>query len=173
MRETKSFSFLLSQAVNMFALTRETINENSTKEQMLSRRAGACATFEGRVRDINEGRSVEALEYEAYDALADKEGSKIVEEARARFDIISVTCIHRLGLLRIGDLAVWVGVTAEHRGDAFAACQYVIDEVKKRVPIWKNEKYKDGTSGWVNCAAHAHNGNHAHAEASSHANKTD
>ena len=134
--------------------------------------AGGYASFEGWVRDHNEGRRVERLEYEAFEALAIKEGERIVAEAVARFGVSRAACVHRVGSLDIGDLAVWVGVSSAHRGEAFAACRYIIDEVKHRVPIWKKEHYTDGDSGWVNCercaaAAHDHDHDHAHAPADS------
>ena len=94
---------------------------------------------------------VTRLEYEAFEALAVKEGERIVEEARQRFPILQAACVHRVGSLDIGELAVWVGVSAQHRDEAFAACRYIIDEVKHRVPIWKKEHYLNGDSGWVNC----------------------
>jgi sulfur-carrier protein adenylyltransferase/sulfurtransferase len=112
---------------------------------------GGYATFEGWVRDHNEGRRVRRLEYEAYAELAVKEGERIVAEAVRRFGVRHARCVHRVGDLALGDLAVWVGVSAGHRAEAFAACRYVIDEVKHRVPIWKKEHYVDGDSGWVNC----------------------
>jgi len=127
--------------------------------------AGGYASFEGWVRDHNEGRTVQRLEYEAFEALAIKEGERIVAEAVARFGVTRAACVHRVGSLAIGDLAVWVGVSSAHRGEAFAACRYIIDEVKHRVPIWKKEHYTDGDSGWVNCercAAAAHDHDHGH-----------
>ena len=114
--------------------------------------AGACVTFEGWVRDHNDGAAVRALEYEAHAAIASQEGAKILAEARERFAIVAADCVHRVGKLAIGDCAVWVGVAAAHRGAAFDACRYIIDETKSRVPIWKKEHYASGTSGWVNCA---------------------
>lgn len=113
--------------------------------------AGGYASFEGWVRDHNEGRHVRRLEYEAYEALARKEGERIVAEAVERFGVLRAACVHRVGSLAIGELAVWVGVSSAHRAEAFAACRYIIDEVKHRVPIWKKEHYDDGDSGWVNC----------------------
>jgi molybdopterin synthase catalytic subunit len=71
----------------------------------------------------------------------------------------NAVCIHRVGILEIGDLAVWVGVSAGHRDEAFKACRYIIDEIKHRVPVWKKEYYSGGDSGWVNCEACA---NHTH-----------
>lgn len=119
------------------------------RARLLDDRAGAYASFEGWVRDHNDGRPVLGLHYEAYAALATAEGRRIVEEAAARFAITGVHCVHRTGELAIGDLAVWVGVSAGHRGAAFDACRFVIDEVKARVPIWKHERYADGDAGWL------------------------
>jgi len=113
--------------------------------------AGGYVSFEGWVRNRNEGKSVVRLEYEAYEALAQKEGLLIIEEAKNRFEIIDARCVHRLGSLALGELAVWVGVCSIHRGPAFDACEYIINEVKHRVPIWKKETYDNGDSGWVNC----------------------
>lgn len=112
---------------------------------------GAFVTFEGWVRDHHEGRRVERLEYEGYEALGLAEGQRIVTEAMERFGLLHARCVHRLGALDLGDIAVWVGASAAHRDEAFAACRYIIDEVKRRVPIWKKEHYADGDSGWVNC----------------------
>ncbi len=113
--------------------------------------AGGYVSFEGWVRDCNEGHKVTSLEYEAYAELAEKEGSRILSEVRQKFTILQARCFHRVGHLRLGEMAVWVGVTAVHRNDAFLACRYIIDEVKKRVPIWKKEHYQGGDSGWVGC----------------------
>lgn len=120
-------------------------------EQLVDPAAGAYASFEGRVRNHNEGRDVRRLEYEAYEELGRKEGDRIVEEALARFPVSKARCVHRLGVLELGELAVWVGVTAAHREAAFEACRYIIDETKLRVPIWKKEHYVAGDSGWINC----------------------
>ncbi|WP_249352420.1 MULTISPECIES: molybdenum cofactor biosynthesis protein MoaE [unclassified Rudaea] len=127
----------------------EAIDVSALARRLADARAGACATFEGWVRDHNEGRGVKRLDYQAYVPLAQAEGERILAEARARYAIVGALCVHRTGALAIGDLAVWVGVSAAHRGAAFDACRYIIDEVKKRVPIWKNEHYADGESGWL------------------------
>lgn len=116
---------------------------------LLDERVGAYASFEGWVRARNEGREVRGLRYESYAALAQKEGEAIIAEALSRFDIIDARCVHRVGDLSLGELAVWVGVTAEHRSGAFAACRWIIDEVKARVPIWKHERYAEGDAGWL------------------------
>lgn len=112
-------------------------------------RAGACVVFEGRVRNENDGKPVVELEYEAYPQMALAEGERVIEEAVERFSILRAACIHRLGRLGVGDVAVWVAVLAAHRNDGFAACSYIIDEVKSRVPIWKKEHYRSGDSSWV------------------------
>ncbi len=125
---------------------------------------GGYCSFEGWVRNNNEGHQVTRLEYEAFVELAVKEGERIVQEAIERFGVEKAACAHRVGSLAIGDLAVWVGVSSRHRDEAFKACRYIIDEVKHRVPIWKKEHYLNGDSGWVNCercAEHAHAHEHA------------
>lgn len=111
--------------------------------------AGGCVTFEGWVRNHNEARAVTRLDYQAFAPLAEGEGEAILAEATARFALRAARCVHRVGALAIGDMAVWVGVSADHRDAAFAACRWIIDEVKRRVPIWKNEHYADGESGWL------------------------
>lgn len=118
-------------------------------------RAGALAIFEGTVRDHHRGRVVRALAYQAYEVLATREGTRILDEARARFAIERLACAHRVGQLAIGDVAVWVGVSAAHRDAAFEACRYVIDEVKQRVPIWKRETYAEGESQWLHPGSEA------------------
>lgn len=136
-----------------FKLTDSAIEPSALLAEFRDVRAGACVTFEGRVRDTNEGKSVLALDYEAYAPLALKEGERILAEAAGKFGILWATCVHRTGELKLGDLAVWVAVAAGHRGSAFDACRHIIDETKARVPIWKREHYSDGTTEWVNCAA--------------------
>jgi len=136
----------------MFRLTDTPIDAAALRARLENDAAGACVTFEGIVRNHNDGRAVLRLEYEAYPALANREGEDIVRAARERFDIIAAVCEHRVGPLEIGGMAVWVGVSAAHRGAAFDACRSIIDEVKKRVPIWKREFYADGTVEWVGCA---------------------
>lgn len=104
------------------------------------------------MRNVNEGEAVDALEYETHAAIAVSEGEAVIAEARERFEIIEARCVHRVGRLAIGECAVWVGVSAGHRGAAFDACRYIIDEIKHRLPIWKKEHYRKGASAWVNCA---------------------
>jgi len=140
-----------SSPVPGFSFTDQPID---TAQARLSLEDGSCggyASFEGWVRDNNEGHSVRRLEYESFAELAVKEGERIIAEASKKFGVANIACVHRVGSLQIGELAVWVGVSSPHRAEAFAACRYVIDEVKHRVPIWKKEHYVNGDSGWVNC----------------------
>lgn len=133
----------------MFRLCDECLEDMKPAEGLRDMRAGALATFEGWVRNSNDGREVLFLEYQAYPALAQKEGERILREALERFDILAVHCLHRVGKVQIGQCAVWIGVTAEHRSEAFAGCRYVIDQIKQRLPIWKKEGYVNGDSAWV------------------------
>lgn len=134
-----------------FAFTQEAIDTARLAAPLAASGAGGFASFEGRVRDHNEGRAVIGLQYEAFEELAAAEGARIVAEAIGRHGILHARCVHRLGRLAVGDVAVWVGVTAAHRAPAFAACREIIDAVKHRLPIWKKEHYAGGESGWVNC----------------------
>jgi len=131
-----------------FRISAAPIEVSALRTEMLAHGAGAYASFEGWVREVNEGRGVLALAYEAYGALAQAEGDKVLAEARQKFAILDAACVHRVGELAVGELAVWVGVSAAHRDAAFAACRYVIDELKSRVPIWKRERYADGEATW-------------------------
>ena len=135
-----------------FAISGEQIDVNVCALRLANERAGALVTFEGWVRNHNEGQQVGSLEYEAYVPLAESEGARILAEAEERFALTGAAAVHRTGHLRIGELAVWVGVTAEHRGAAFDACRYIIDEAKARLPIWKKEHYAGGATAWINCA---------------------
>ncbi len=137
--------------MHTFEFSTTPINSAALQATLNHPTAGGFVAFEGWVRNHNEGQPVLRLEYEAFAELALKEGQQIIDEALQRFAITSAACVHRVGLLEIGDMAVWVGVAAAHRGAAFDACRYIIDEVKQRVPIWKKEHYASGDSGWVNC----------------------
>ena len=140
-------------------ITKVTIEPDQLRQSLTDAAAGGYVAFEGWIRNENEGHDVLRLEYEVYEPLAVKEGEKIIEEAGAKYLILNADCVHREGLLEIGECAVWVGVSSAHRDEAFAACRYIIDEVKIRLPIWKKEHYVNGDSGWVNCercAQHAH-----------------
>ncbi len=109
---------------------------------------GAVTSFLGRVRDHHASRKVIRLEYSAYAPMADAECARIVSEAEARWPV-RVALEHRIGTLDIGDAAVAIAAAGAHREETFAACRFVIEEVKRRVPIWKKEFYADGAVEWV------------------------
>jgi molybdopterin synthase catalytic subunit len=134
--------FLTSAAIDVAALA----------DGVRSDRRGAVVTFVGPVRDHHGGRQVERLVYSAYVPMAEAECATIVEEAERRWPV-SVGLQHRTGELGIGDVAVAIAIAADHRGEAFDACRWVIDEVKRRVPIWKREYYSDGSVAWVDPTA--------------------
>jgi len=113
---------------------------------------GGVAAFVGLVRDHHQGRAVLRLDYSAYGPMAEAECGRIVAEAEARW-AVAVALQHRVGALAIGDAAVAVVVASAHRDEAFAACRHVIEEVKRRVPVWKREYYADGTVAWVDPSA--------------------
>lgn len=157
--------------MRIFRFIRGPIETDELRRELADPSCGGYAAFEGWVRNHNEGSRVRGLEYEAYEALGLREGERILDEAVERFGVTRVACVHRLGELEVGDLAVWVGVSAPHRDEAFRACRYVIDEVKHRLPIWKKEHYVSGESGWVNCercAAAPVGASHEHAEGHAH-----
>ena len=132
-----------------FSITSEPIVSSDLITQLEDPNCGAIATFSGIVRQHNINREVVKLHYQSYKTLAVSEGNIILGEAVKQFKIVNVLSVHRVGKLDIGDTAVWVGVSAEHRDAAFNACRYIIDEIKTRIPIWKKETYVDGDSGWL------------------------
>lgn len=139
-----------------FSISQTNIDTHTLTSALQNAAAGACVTFEGRVRDHNKGQHVESLSYQVFHELAVAEGLKILAEARATFGLIDAVAVHREGDLAINDCAVWVGVLTPHRAEAFAACRFIIDAIKHRLPIWKKEFYSNGTAAWVNCQHHEH-----------------
>ena len=133
----------------MIAITIEPIDVAAALKSIESEQAGAIDLFLGVVRDNTQDRSVNRLEYEAYDRMAVSEMEKIADEAHQRWPILRYTIIHRKGTLQIGEIAVLIGVATAHRADAFEACRYIIDTIKQTVPIWKKEVFMDGEE-WVN-----------------------
>jgi molybdopterin synthase catalytic subunit len=134
----------------MFTFTDQPIDAEALRRELVSPEGGALVEFTGTVRNHNLQRNVVALEYEGVEGLARNEFAKIEQEARNSFSILRIDCVHRTGRLAPGEPAVWMGVTAVHREAAFAACQYAITALKKRLPIWKKEHYTEGDSGWIN-----------------------
>jgi molybdopterin synthase catalytic subunit len=130
------------------------LDVRTVAHQVVSPERGGVVTFIGAVRNHHAGRAVRQLEYSAYGPMADLEFARIVEEAESRWPA-TVAAEHRVGTLDVGDVAVIVVAAAAHRDAAFDACRYVIEELKRRVPIWKREHYVDGTAGWVDPTAPA------------------
>jgi molybdopterin synthase catalytic subunit len=115
---------------------------------------GAASVFLGIVRNSNEGRAVTGIDYSAYDAMAVAEMNRIVEEAAARYPGVAIELAHRIGTLAVGEVSVAIVSSHAHRAPAIDANRYMIEELKRRVPIWKREHYTDGTSEWVDPRRH-------------------
>jgi molybdopterin synthase catalytic subunit len=111
---------------------------------------GATLLFLGTVREVNDGRGVTGIEYSAYRGMAERELADIAREAVERFQSEHIVIEHRLGTLELGEASVAIAVAHPHRGAAYEASRFVIEELKKRVPIWKLEHYIDGERSWVN-----------------------
>ena len=133
----------------MFSLSHETIDAVRLKAEVINPQSGGFVCFEGWVRNHNQQKQVTELHYEAHEKLAIQVGETIMHDAMKKFDINHAYCCHRVGQLSIGDMAIWVGVSSDHRRAAFEACEYILNRTKAEVPIWKNEFYQDGASGWV------------------------
>jgi molybdopterin synthase catalytic subunit len=132
-----------------FALADQPIDIASLRDRVANEASGAFVSFEGWVRNHHAGRAVLGLHYDAYRALAEKAGEDILAQSVQNFAISNAICVHRLGTLAIGELAVYVAVSAAHRDAAFAACRFIIDAVKAGVPIWKRERYADQAEQWL------------------------
>jgi molybdopterin synthase catalytic subunit len=128
----------------MIELTEDVIRAADWIERISAPEAGALSTFEGVVRNHAHGKRVSSLEYHAYKPMALQEMEQIEARARARFEILNLALVHRLGALQIGETSVLVAVVAAHRDAAFRACRYCIDTLKQTVPIWKKEYGIDG-----------------------------
>lgn len=146
----------------MYQVSVTPIDVAALQERVRSDACGGIVTFCGVVRErSDDGRPVTGLSYEAHEAMAVAEFERIAQEARARFGECSIVVVHRTGDLRIGEVAVAVVAASQHRGTAFDACEYVIDELKRRAPVWKKEHYADGgDSVWKqnDCHAPSHTG---------------
>ncbi len=138
--------------MNSRFLTERPVDLASLIERVEADERGGIAVFLGTVRNHHAGREVERLEYSAYGPMAEAECARIVAEAERTWGAV-VALAHRIGALGIGDVSVAIAAAAPHRDEAFAACRYVIEELKRRVPIWKREYYADGSVAWVDPTA--------------------
>ncbi|HKF26525.1 MAG TPA: molybdenum cofactor biosynthesis protein MoaE [Candidatus Acidoferrum sp.] len=134
----------LSHTGDRIEITRSRIAGAEIAAQVRTDADGAVATFDGCVRNHSRGRTTLYLEYEAYEAMALAKMREIANHLHAHYAIRNVAMVHRLGRLEIGESSVFIAVSAAHRGDAFEACRYAIDTLKKTVPIWKKEFFADG-----------------------------
>ncbi|MEO7539545.1 MAG: molybdenum cofactor biosynthesis protein MoaE [Pyrinomonadaceae bacterium] len=135
-------------STDFFELTTDPIDITSVARRVVPAECGATVTLDGYVRQFTKGRESLYLVYEAYDAMALKEMKSIIERAKTEFGISNVGIVHRLGKLDIGETSVVISVSAPHRKAAFAACEWLIRELKRTVPIWKKEVYADGEE-WI------------------------
>ena len=134
--------------MDFFELTNHPIDITSVARRVVPPECGATVTLDGYVRKFTKGRETLHLFYEAYEPMAVKEMQKLVDQAKKDFEISNVGIVHRLGKLEIGETSVVISVAAPHRKAAFAACEWLIRELKRTVPIWKKEVYADGEV-WV------------------------
>lgn len=131
------------------AITDREIDISSLISEVRSTVAGAISVFVGTVRETSDGRSVSYLEYESYQSMADSELVAIVEDAARQFSVSALVAEHRIGELEVGDVSVVIASAHAHRTDAIECTRVVIEEIKKRVPIWKREHFLDGAQEWV------------------------
>ena len=130
--------------MDFFELTTDPIDINSVARRVVPLECGATVTLDGYVRKFTKERETLYLFYEAYEPMALKEMEKLIHQAKRDFEISNVGIVHRLGKLEIGETSVVISVAAPHRRAAFAACEWLIRELKRTVPIWKKEVYADG-----------------------------
>lgn len=133
-------------------ITQEPILLEKFFSSMPERSCGALVSFAGIVRDHDHGRPVRKLYYDCYVSMADLVIEKLTQEAQARWSIDDIRILHRVGELEIGEVAVAIAVSSVHRDEAFLACRFAIEEIKKNVPIWKKEVFMDGAHEWVGCS---------------------
>jgi molybdopterin synthase catalytic subunit len=136
-------------------LTRDPIDPGALLREVAAPSHGAIILFLGVVRDVNDGRGVTGIEYSAYEGMAERELDAIASESTQRYASADVAIVHRLGTLALEEISVGIAVAHAHRDEAYALSRWVIEELKRRVPIWKREHYVDGTREWVDPTAHA------------------
>ncbi len=139
----------MSEPTIVAEITTEPLDGGQLSARLRTLEDGAVVVFEGRVRDSNAGRRVARLRYEAYAEMAERVLAEIASEAAERYAVGAVGAAHRTGSLELGEASVIVAVVAPHREAAYEASRYVIEAIKQRLPIWKEEHYADGTSAWL------------------------
>ena len=126
------------------AITRERIDADALMQGLKAGADGAVCAFDGIVRDNTRGRRTLHLDYEAYEEMALEQMGSLAAEAVAKYGVRDIAVVHRLGRLGVGETSVFIAVASAHRGAAFEACRWLIDTLKKTVPIWKKEQFVDG-----------------------------
>ncbi|MGI8469792.1 MAG: molybdenum cofactor biosynthesis protein MoaE [Pyrinomonadaceae bacterium] len=142
--------------MDFFELTIKPLDVGAIARRVVPANCGATVTLDGYVRQFTKGRETKYLVYEAYEPMALKEIEKLIAKAREQFEVSSIGIIHRLGKLEIGETSVVVSVAAPHRRAAFEACEWLIKELKRTIPIWKKEVYRDGET-WIEGETKAEN----------------
>jgi len=143
----------VTEHAKLISLTHEPIDYHALTEAVRSNQSGAVVLFLGTVRELTAGRQTVALDYEGYPEMARAKLDELAQAARSRWPIDKVGIVHRLGHLELGDISVALAVSCPHRKQAFEAGQFLIDELKVRVPIWKKENWADGSTEWVHPGA--------------------
>lgn len=133
-------------------ITHQPISVEAFLKEKPAASCGACVHFIGTVRNHHDGKSVRRLYYECYESMANKQMDLILKRVQHDYGVDRIRVLHRIGRLEVGDVAVIIEVSSAHRAEAFSACRAVIEEIKRKVPIWKKEVYEDGTDEWVFCA---------------------
>ena len=137
------------------AIVTSPLDPSALLAEVSSPRNGAAVLFVGTVRDLNDGRDVTGIDYRAYEPMAERELAAIVVEVAERYRTRDLVVEHRIGTLGLGEASVVVAAAHPHRSEAFDAARAVIEELKRRLPVWKREHYTDGSREWVNAAPHA------------------
>jgi len=157
---------ITTQLIHMQHITHNPIDIPSLFQKAHSPNTGAVVLFSGEIRSSNKNKEVLWLEFEAYESMAESTIAAILEEAREKWPLNNAVCVHRIGKLDISECAVVVITGSAHRDAAYKANRFIIDEVKRKAPIWKCEHFADGTSEWgandCQCGVHHHDEKHTH-----------
>ena len=133
----------------MVEITESPIDSHQALQRMSSPRAGAVVVFLGTTRELTDSRQTRSLEYECYREMAERKLAELEQEARRQWPLVECLLLHRVGLVGLGETSVLVAVSTPHRQEAFQAAQWLMDAIKRDVPIWKKENWADGSSQWV------------------------
>ncbi len=138
----------------LITLSKSSLNTALMARSVSSPKHGAVATFSGVVRSVHAGRTVKGITYDCFIPLAERELRDIVHETEKKYRV-NVSAAHRVGYIKVGEISVFIAAASMHRPEAFAACRFVIDEIKRRLPVWKKEHYVGGDGRWLpGCALH-------------------